>query len=196
MNSSSEQHYEMPQFPAQDELRQPAFYTPYYPMPKKRKWVAGLLALLVPGTGHYYLGFMQRGLFFMMLIILDIFTITTLVTLDQPSKVPMVTLFALLIPVVYFYNIFDALQATDNVNRRLEFGEAAGPMQDPLQQLFRGNNMGILLVIVGVLCFLLSSKPRWFAGIFEMLGSYIGSIVLIVAGFVMFLLESRKNRAE
>ncbi|WP_312029626.1 DUF6677 family protein [Paenibacillus sedimenti] len=206
--------HRIPEFPAQDDLLQDPFsrasshsygnmppYAPYFQVPKKRKFVAGLLSFLMPGTGHFYLGLMQRGLFIMMLLILDIFTITTLASQETDANVPMITLFALFIPVIYFYNIFDALQATDNVNRRNELGDfangAAGSfMQDPLQKLFRGTNLGVMLITIGTLFFLLSSKPRWFTGLFDLMGSYIGSVVLIVAGLAMFLLESRKNKSE
>ncbi|MFD0693990.1 DUF6677 family protein [Paenibacillus sp. GCM10027628] len=215
MNMPKDNH-RIPEFPAHDDLLQDPYsrptapnytnmpYAPYFQAPKKRKFVAGLLSLLVPGTGHFYLGLMQRGLFIMLLLILDIFTITTLVSQDRQEhvvSVPMVTLFALFLPVIYFYNVFDALQATDNVNRRNEFGEFANGAegsftQDPLQKLFRGSNLGVMLITIGVLFFLLSSKPRWFAGLFDLMGSYIGSVVLIVAGLAMFLLETRKNKSE
>ncbi|TXK79599.1 DUF6677 family protein [Paenibacillus sp. N3.4] len=173
-------------------------YAPYYQAPKKRKWKAGLLSFLVPGTGHFYLGLMQRGLFIMMLVILDIFIMTTIAT--QPNtNVPMMTLFSLFLPVIYFYNLFDVLQATDNVNRRNELGAFSpdaypSDFQDPLQKLLRGTNLGVMLVAIGVLFFLLSTKPRWFAGLFDFMGSYVGSIVLVLAGLAMFVLDSRKNK--
>ncbi|MEW9701343.1 hypothetical protein [Paenibacillus sp. SI8] len=198
----------MHEFPHHEDLLQDPFlrqpssnytnmpYPPYYQVPKKRKWIAGVFSLLIPGTGHFYLGLMQRGLFIMAILILDIFTITTIVSHnDQPSNVPMVTLFALIIPVIYFYNVFDALQATDNVNRRNELGEFATG-QDPLQKLFRGSNLGVMLITLGVLFFLLSSKPDWFTGLFSFMGSYMGSVVLIVAGLAMFLWDTRKNKSE
>lgn len=213
MNIPKDNH-RIPEYPVNDDLLQDPFsrpssphytnipsYAPYFQAPRKRKFVAGLLSLLMPGTGHFYLGLMQRGLFIMMLLILDIFTITTLVSQDHRGNVPMVTLFALIIPVIYFYNVFDALQATDNVNRSNAMGEfgqgfSGNAPHDPLQKLFRGSNLGVMLITVGVLFFLISSKPRWFAGLFDLMGSYIGSVVLIVAGLIMFLLESRKNKSE
>lgn len=171
-------------------------YAPYYQAPRKRKWVAGVLSFIVPGTGHFYLGLMQRGLFIMMLLILDIFIITSLSSRSDTS-VPMVTLFALFIPVIYFYNLFDALQSTDNVNRRNELGEFGAELytnEDPLQKLIKGTNLGVILVAAGVLFFLLSNKPRWFTGLFDLMGSYIGSVILVLAGLTMYVLDSRKNK--
>lgn len=171
-------------------------YAPYYQAPRKRKWVAGVLSFIIPGTGHFYLGLMQRGLFIMMLLILDIFIITSLSSRSDTS-VPMVTLFALFIPVIYFYNLFDALQSTDNVNRRNELGEFGTELytnEDPLQKLIKGTNLGVILVAAGVLFFLLSNKPRWFTGLFDLMGSYIGSVILVLAGLAMYVLDSRKNK--
>ncbi|WP_261304489.1 DUF6677 family protein [Paenibacillus andongensis] len=171
-------------------------YPPYYSAPRKRKWVAGVLSFIVPGTGHFYLGLMQRGLFIMMLLILDIFIITSFTTRSDTS-VPMVTLFALFIPVIYFYNLFDALQTTDNVNRRNELGEFAASLydsEDPLQKLIKGTNLGVILIAAGVLFFLLSNKPRWFTGLFDLMGSYVGSVILVLAGLAMYVLDSRKNK--
>lgn len=171
-------------------------YAPYYPIPRKKKWAAGVLSFLVPGLGHFYLGLMQRGLFLMMLLILDIFIITSLNSQEETS-VPAVTLFALFIPVIYFYNLFDALQITDYVNRRNELGEFAGTyeseFQDPLQKLIKGTNMGVLLIVAGVLFFLLSNKPRWVTGLFDFMGTYLGAVVLVVGGMALYLLDSRKK---
>ncbi|OCT14687.1 hypothetical protein A8709_10930 [Paenibacillus pectinilyticus] len=172
-------------------------YTPYYPISKKRKWAAGMLSFMLPGTGHFYLGLMQRGLFIMMLLILDIFTITALVD-HHNASVPTVTLFALFLPVIYFYNLFDVLQLTDHVNRRLELGEFAVntndmDIHDPLQKLMKGTNMGVILIIAGGLIFMLSNKPNWFSVLFNLMGSFFGSCILVLAGVAMFILD-RKNK--
>ncbi|MEC0230656.1 hypothetical protein [Paenibacillus alba] len=172
-------------------------FAPYYQIPKKRKWMAGILSFIVPGTGHFYLGLMQRGLFIMMLLILDIFIITSLASQSNAS-VAAVTLFALFLPVIYFYNLFDALQATDHVNRRMELGEFSGAQdiefRDPLQKLIKGTNMGVILIAAGAVFFLLSNKPLWVTGLFNLMGSYLGSVVLVLAGIAMYLLDSRKNK--
>lgn len=175
-------------------------FTPYYSIPKKRKLVAGIFSFIFPGTGHFYLGLMQRGLFFMLLLILDIFTITALVgNHETRTSVPMVTLFALFIPVIYCYNLFDALQLTDRVNRRLELGEFAGhtsdiDMNDPVQKLMKGTNLGVILIVAGGLIFMLSHKPYWFSSLFNMLGSFSGSCILVLIGVAMFVMDSRKNK--
>lgn len=194
MNQSNDNPH-MPEYSPNTSFQH---YPPYYPAPRKRKWVAGVLSFIVPGTGHFYLGLMQRGLFIMMLLILDIFIITSLGSQSDSSvRVPMVTLFALFIPVIYFYNLFDALQSTDKVNRRNELGEFADELynnEDPLQKLIKGTNLGIIFITAGVLFFLLSNKPLWFTGLFDLMGSYIGSVILVLAGLAMYVLDSRKNK--
>lgn len=198
----------IPEFPGHDELLHDAFspgasdpyrqmqYPAYFRMPHKRKWIAGLLSFFIPGTGQFYLGLMHRGLFIMLLIVANIIMIVTLTTQSHVS-IPLVTLFSLILPVIYFYNIFDALQSTDNVNRLNEIGglssDAVHAFHDPLQRLMRGSNLGVLLITAGLLFFLLSAKPHWMEGLFDLMGSYIGSVVLIAAGLVLFLLETKKK---
>jgi hypothetical protein len=98
-------------------------YHPGYPQdPRsgrghKSKWLAGLLAFLVPGTGHFYLGLMIRGVAIMLLIAVDICAIVY--AAQQLNNVLFIVLLSLLLPIVYFYNLFDAIQSTDMVNDRL-----------------------------------------------------------------------------
>jgi hypothetical protein len=83
------------------------------------------------------------------------------------------------------------------VNRRNELGEFGAELytnEDPLQKLIKGTNLGVILVAAGVLFFLLSNKPRWFTGLFDLMGSYIGSVILVLAGLAMYVLDSRKNK--
>ncbi|WP_044878230.1 DUF6677 family protein [Paenibacillus sp. IHBB 10380] len=183
---------DMDRFPDYNQMPYPPFYRK---PPRKKKWLACLLSMFVPGIGHLYLGLMQRGLLIMVLVILDIFAVVSLVGADGGGSIPLITLFSLIIPVIYFYNIFDALQSTNRINVRyergeLEVGENPG---DPLTNLMRGNNLAVILVGAGALFFMVSMKPRWFEGIFEVVGSYVGALVLICAGLVLFLLESRKK---
>jgi hypothetical protein len=165
------------------------------PITRKRKFVAGLLSFLVPGTGHFYLGQMQRGIMVMLAIILDIFAIVQL-SISVNISIPLITLFSLLLPVIYFFSIFDALQLTDRINNQ-HHSLFAGPNQffgvgsgDPLQSFTRGNRAGWLLIGVGALFFLLSRKPAWLTEIVSTMGSYIGALILIVIGAYLFL---RKN---
>ncbi|MFB7816207.1 hypothetical protein ACFVVQ_25985 [Paenibacillus chitinolyticus] len=168
-------------------------YPPYFQQPPKKKWLAMLLSLMMPGTGQFYVGMMQRGLFIMMLVIMDIFAIVLFATRDEGTNVAMITLFSLILPVIYFYNVFEALQLTDIVNRRRFYGESE-ELTDPLQKLAKGGNLGILLIAAGGFLFLASSKPVWLESFFKLFGSYFGAIVLIIGGIALFVWETKRKQ--
>jgi TM2 domain-containing membrane protein YozV len=173
-------------------------FEPFGTGPRKNKIIAGLLSFLIPGTGQLYLGLMQRGMMIMLLLILNIFAIVYFST-SSSTSIPLIVLFSLFVPVIYFYNIFDALQQTDKVNGHWNglytdpLSEAGTTLKQPLKRLSKGSTLGYVLVIGGIFLFLVSNKPTWLNQVFDMLGSSIGAIVLIVVGVVMFVRESTKK---
>ena len=74
-------------------------------MPKKSKFATVILSA-VPGLGHMYLGWQQRGLQFMLTFFLMIFL------MDQSGGL---SLFTFLLPVIWFYSLFDALQCYEEI---------------------------------------------------------------------------------
>jgi TM2 domain-containing membrane protein YozV len=66
---------------------------------RKSKPLALLLAVF-PGAGHLYLGLQQRGLQFMAAFLLSIYLMDAL----------QLSLFLYLIPIIWFYSLFDAMQ--------------------------------------------------------------------------------------
>lgn len=87
-------------------------------MERKRKtrdkWVSAVLSILLPGTGHMYLGFMVRGLLIMCAMIVDIALIVLLIVLGVFTiNLALLTLLGLILPVIYFFGIFDALQQVE-----------------------------------------------------------------------------------
>ena len=86
-------------------------------LPKKKKWLAGLLAFFIPGTGHLYLGLMTRGIVMMLLMAFDICAITF--AAEQIRQPLVVLLLSLMLAIMYFYSLFDAVQSADVVNQRL-----------------------------------------------------------------------------
>ncbi|MBW5449388.1 hypothetical protein GE107_25510 [Cohnella sp. CFH 77786] len=97
-------------------------YPPGYPddprlhPARKRKWIAGVLAFFFPGTGHFYLGQMVKGAVIMLLLAANICAIVF--TAIEIHEVFPIVLLSLFIPILYFYNLFDAIQSTDIVNDR------------------------------------------------------------------------------
>ncbi|NHN35351.1 hypothetical protein [Paenibacillus agricola] len=178
--------------------QQQSSFDPFANSRHKSKVVACLLSMLIPGTGQLYLGLMQRGMMVMLLLILNIFAIVFFST-SPSTSIPLIVLFSLFLPVIYFYNIFDALQQTDKVNGQWHglytdpLGEMGEGLKQPLKKLSKGSSLGYLLVIGGIFLFLVSSKPDWLSRIFDALGSSIGAIILIVMGIYMFVKESTKK---
>lgn len=174
---------------------------PYADMPHKSKFAAGVLAFFIPGTGHFYLGLMQKGLYIMLAIILDIAAISSVMNQHNTSSntnIPLLVLLGCLIPIIYFYNLFDALQSTDQVNayrRAVRLGHIppAPAGSDPLGRQIKTSAYGAALIAVGFFLFLISKKPAWLQDLIDMLGSYVGAVILIGTGLLLFLAESKKR---
>ncbi|MGG1601008.1 hypothetical protein [Paenibacillus naphthalenovorans] len=186
----------------QARRRQP--YDPFFEqrLPRKNKWIAGILSFLIPGTGQLYLGLMRRGMGIMLLLIIDIFAIVFFAT-SKATSIPLIVLFSLLVPVIYFYNIFDALQQTDKVNyagSSYGVGHSARdeegmffPGEEPRKPKLRGNGFGYVLIAAGALLILVNGKPAWLDHVFDFLGSSTGAVILIAVGLYMFIKESTKK---
>lgn len=170
-------------------------FDPYMLAPAKRKWIAGLLSCCIPGTGHFYLGLMQKGLLIMLLIIMDIFAIVHF-SLNM-SSIPLITLLALFLPIIYFYSLFDALQSTERLNayRFTAAAKPGGPAVLDGQPQPPGSRpyIGWLLVGAGALFFVVSAKPAWMNAIMDKMGTLIGGLVLIGIGIVLFLRNARSK---
>ncbi|MEW5783758.1 MAG: hypothetical protein AB1767_01530 [Bacillota bacterium] len=65
----------------------------------KSKFVTVIMSI-VPGLGHLYLGWMERGMQFMIAFFFSLFLMEWL----------NISLFAYMLPVIWFYSLFDALQ--------------------------------------------------------------------------------------
>ncbi|NMM55550.1 hypothetical protein [Paenibacillus aquistagni] len=151
--------------------------------PRKSKFVAVMLGFFFPGMGHFYLGLMQRGLLMMMLLALDIVTIVYFSTSNDGTNVPLIVLLSLLLPVIYFYNLFDAMQNTDKVNTQALYGTSKSVKQGPW--------LGILLVVIGLMLMLFTIDPDWLRWLLRNGGSFAGAAVLIAGGIYLLYKESR-----
>ncbi|MCL6456818.1 MAG: hypothetical protein K6T85_02310 [Gorillibacterium sp.] len=154
--------------------------------PRKLKSTAGavLFAIFLPGTGHFYLGLMKRGLTFMLGVILNIVLITSIVTnqfsFSSPKLfVPAVTFASLLLPVMYVYHIFDAAQRAKLINSNRDnpfwdytFDEL--PIKPPI--------LGGILVLSGAILFLYQMAPSLMAMLFKDFGGTFLALLLIGGG--------------
>jgi hypothetical protein len=101
---------------------------------KKSKTIASLLSF-IPGVGHLYLGLQKRGFqlllaFFLAIYILDILRLS---------------LFMFLIPIIWFYSFFDALQLVSKQNEEER-------KDIPVFQYFTNHQrwIGIGLLVMGI----------------------------------------------
>ncbi|TVX95448.1 DUF6677 family protein [Cohnella terricola] len=166
----------------------------------KRKFVAGLLAFFVPGTGHMYLGLMVKGIVLMLLIALDI---TAIVHVAEGENILSVVLLSLLLPIIYFYNLFDAIQSTEVVNDfrasramnpQIWGNGTGGQMPSPAGNEQLPRNMppvAILVLAAAGVVILLMSGFNWRNWLFDSVGSALGALVLIGAGVALWFWEGR-----
>ncbi|CAM3284601.1 MULTISPECIES: multi-tm2 domain protein [Saccharibacillus] len=149
----------------------------------------GLLLAIVPGAAHMYLGLMKRGaqlmiLFFGSIYILDVLGLS---------------IFLFLVPLIWFYAFFDALQQVGRYGRE--------PLVDkPLLDNFEANRgwLGVLLVALG-LYYVLKTLVMPFIdlylptlGFLHQLEPYIRNAVvalLLIGGGFKLMKTGRRARA-
>lgn len=170
---------------------------------KRSKWLAGLLAFLIPGIGHMYLGLMVKGIVIMLLIALDI---TAIVFVSSEAvNVLSIVLLSLLLPIIYFYNLFDAIQSTDTVNERNT--SSAYKHLRGLADRNAGHNveegmsrgvppLSILFLAAAGIAILIMADKGWSQWLFNSVGSMMGAIVLIGAGVGLWFWETRGQHRE
>ncbi|XID95892.1 DUF6677 family protein [Paenibacillaceae bacterium WGS1546] len=211
MNESDQWHqskeYPLPPDPDGRNARTQEPWQGYGPMPayagypqrnRKRKWAAGLLAFFIPGLGHMYLGLMVKAITLMMLVGLNI---TAIVYVAIEGNTMSIVLVCLLLPIIYFYNLFDAIQSTDAVNDERErraanahpsWGNAQPPFAAREERQVRSLPPAGILVLAGAGgAILLMSGFNWRNWIFDSFGSMLGAIVLLGAGIALWFWEGR-----
>lgn len=150
---------------------------------QKRTAIACLLSAIVPGAGHLYLGLIQKGVSFMLTILLVIEAMLYFSATGMKINVPLLILLGLTIPVVYFYNLYDVLQATDRVNER----------QREVRNEFRNWRKSMIFATVllgeGALLLVFHSRPIWFRQLIELYGREAAAILLVVLGLILAVVQ-------
>ncbi|MFF2912772.1 DUF4097 domain-containing protein [Paenibacillus sp. NPDC057934] len=172
------------------------------PRPKrrrhKRKFVAGLLAALIPGSGHIYFGLLRKGISFIFAILLDISALIYFSSIGMQINVPLLILLGLLIPVLYFYNVYDVLQSADRI---LRFPVEQDPGIAPVPSKRRtfvtepGLSFGLMLLFGGALLFLFRQKPPWLQYFIEHYVEVAIAIALVGAGLLLGIREIANGAA-
>jgi hypothetical protein len=186
--------------PSQGYGAPPGYSQEVQPRGRRRsKWLAGILAFLIPGIGHMYLGLMVKGIILMLLLALNI-TAIVYVSIEVENVLSIVLL-SLFLPIIYFYNLFDALQSTDVVNERrtsANTNHPAGWATRPLAKsaaeegISRGvPPVGILFLAAAGIVILVMADISWTHWLFDSWGSMLGAVVLIGAGVGLWFWEMR-----
>lgn len=164
---------------------------------QKCKLLVGVLSFFLPGLGHFYLGLMKRGLGIMLLFVMTVATIPcSVLSLRGDDSLPIVILLSCLIPVIIFYNMFDALQLADKVNAQMrlrQFSELPVEMggAEAQDRLDHPGSLGPALVGAGIILFLLLNRPTWLEQLFHGNGAYLAAAILICAGIFLIWAEWR-----
>lgn len=145
---------------------------------ERKRMILTLILTMIPGLGHYYLGFNQSGLKYM---------ISSFACISLIPAFPMVFPFAL--ATIWFYQIFDALQKTTWMNKNLDLQQSPiwttpASMFEEIEQERKVSSLwiGIGIVAAGVLVIVVTLFPRLREWILEPKN---GSM-LIAAGFILY----------
>lgn len=175
------------------------WHAPPEPGPRKSKWIAGLLAAFFPGTGHMYLGLMTKGVFFMLLLAFNICAIVYFgLDNEYDNRVLIIVLLSLMVPILYFYNLFSVLQNTERVNARRAGGylppqppDWNGHAAPPKSEDSQLPAIGIVVLLVGGFVLLQSSHSDWGRKLPHSFGAMTGAVILIGIGALLWLWERR-----
>lgn len=158
---------------------------------RKRKFSAGLLAAILPGMGHIYLGLLKKGVLFILALLLEGSALLYFSSRGMHINVPLLILLTLMIPVTYFYNVYDALQAADYIisRRRTAWDDSEETVRQRPNPFLseKGISFGVLLIFGGFLLFLFLQKPEWLAIYIEIYGeiTIAGGLIAFGIGFLI-----------
>lgn len=166
---------------------------------KKHKFIAGLLSALLPGLGHLYLGVYLKGLTFILLLLLDLSALLYFSTIGIQINVPLLILLGLLIPVLYFINIYEVLQLADQIVMRKRRPQEQSDEDDRTLAVVRPNirflawergiSFGVFLIFGGTLMVLFIQRPRWLQQYIALYGTTGTAVVLILIGGILLVRE-------
>lgn len=146
---------------------------------RKRPFLAFILSL-VPGLGYLYLGLMRRGLQTMVIFYGAIFIAAVLGS-------GLIT--ALVLPVIFFYTVFDTLQMLKSINEGQRVEDKLLFEMDFLES--KHALLGYGLIILGVVALAGNLMPHSF-------NYYMGKIIppVLILGLGIYILYRNAGRKE
>ncbi len=154
------------------------------PKSEKSSMLAFLFSLL-PGAGYMYLGLMNRGLQVMVLFFGAIF-VAGMAGLDL--------ILTLVLPVVFFYNIFDTLQLAGRMRDGVPVEDK--PFIDLHGECNKTSLLGYVLVGLGILALLNNFLPHLFGYSFYSFMRQVFTPLLIISLGVFILYRNLKRGKE
>ncbi|GGH38793.1 DUF4097 family beta strand repeat-containing protein [Paenibacillus segetis] len=169
----------------------------FKPRRRKRKFIACLLSALFPGLGHLYLRMFMKGVGFIYFTILDGSALIYFSSVRMGINIPLLLLLGLLIPVAYFYSIYDVLQSTDVINIRIKRENE----DDTSRKMIAASDPGLertvssatLLIGGGLIAFLFRQKPVWFQSFIQAGAGYFVAVLLMLTGLFLIFREGRRR---
>ncbi|KJD43218.1 hypothetical protein [Paenibacillus terrae] len=154
---------------------------------RRSKMLATILSVF-PGAGHMYIGLQKRGLQLMLLFLGGIYMLDVLY----------LSLFLFLIPVVWFYSFFDALQQVSRYGREPLIDK---PVIGMFAQYHRWVGLGLLLlgayyILINVL---VPTLDRLFPNeeIYNLVDMYLRTIIvslLLIGGGIWMMIGNSKSK--
>ncbi|MHA0858459.1 hypothetical protein [Paenibacillus sp. CMAA1364] len=166
---------------------------------RKYKFVAGLLAAILPGLGHIYLGLIRKGVSFIFILMLDISALSYFSSVGMRINVPFLILLTLFIPIFYFYNVYNVLQLADFTVTRYGKATKMSDKDHVRRNPFRGEegiSFGVLLVIGGTVLILFHQRPIWLKEYIELYGEITMAPVLVILGIGLWVREMLMHRTK
>ena len=151
---------------------------------QKRTLIACVLSAILPGAGHLYLGLIQKGISFMLAILLVVEALLYFSATGIKINVPLLILLGLSIPVVYFYNLYDVLQATDRVNERRR------NVENDFRNWRKSMRFALVLLGEGAILLLLHSRPIWFRQLLDLYAKETVAILLLLLGLTFAIVQT------
>ncbi|MFX3632688.1 MAG: DUF4097 domain-containing protein [Candidatus Pristimantibacillus sp.] len=142
----------------------------------KNRLLTVLLAFILPGAGHLYIGHYSRGLLLMVGLLLDGAAIIQLADANGARHLLFIVYLGLALPVFYFFSVYDALQSLDRIAER--------PASLKISN-------GILIMVSGMLLLLLIKPPSFLVPWMNELADFAVGPLLISLALVVFIMYVR-----
>ncbi len=141
-----------------------------------------LLAFLIPGGGHMLLGRVAKGLNLLIISVLAVMAMIYYANTAGDQHLMLLVFLGLLIPSVYFYSVYDALQ---QLVKAVDEGQDNG--FTPLQ--------GLGLALAGIMLLALLHTPPFLARSLELAGAYAPGTALMLLGLWLCWRMAREDTA-